>query len=196
MPTVVTHTAIAATGAHLFRAPADMRIRLYMMAAVCAVLPDLDVIGYHWFNVPYGHVLGHRGFFHSPFFAAVVSLAVVCIFFRRWHIFSRRWWGGVVFFFFLGASHGLLDAMTNGGRGIALLSPFSNQRFFLPWTPIEVSPLGIERFMGPRGIAVLKSEAVWIWLPLAAATILDRAVRLATKRNSLPEAQPPIDDGV
>jgi inner membrane protein len=115
-------------------------------------------------------------------FAAVVSLVVVGVFFRERRVFSRQWWQAVVFFFGIGASHGLLDAMTNGGRGIALLSPLSNQRFFLPWTPIEVSPLGIERFLGPRGITVIKSEALWVWLPMAAAVICVQAGRLLIKK--------------
>lgn len=55
--------------------------------------------------------------------------------------------------------------MTNGGRGIALLSPFSNQRYFLPWTPIEVSPLGVSGFFSQRGLAVMQSERLWIFLP-------------------------------
>ena len=183
MPTFMTHAAIAAAGGYLFQAPANRRLRLYVMAAACALLPDLDVIGYHWLHIPSGHFFGHRGFFHSPFFAAVVSLFVVGVFFREWKAFSRPWWSGVIFFFLLGASHGLLDAMTNGGRGIALLSPFSNERFFLPWTPIEVSPLGVERFLGPRGIAVIKSEVVWIWLPLAATVFCIHIARLLISRN-------------
>jgi inner membrane protein len=195
MPTIMTHAVIAAAGGYVFQAPVKRRVRLYVLAAVTAVLPDLDVIGYHWFYIPSGHFFGHRGFFHSPFFAAVVSLVVVGVFFREWKTFSRPWWYGVVFFFLLGASHGLLDAMTNGGRGIALLSPFSNERFFLPWTPIEVSPLGVGRFLGPRGIAVIKSEAVWIWLPLAAVVVWVQAVRMAVNRNPLGTPPPPSDRG-
>ena len=63
------------------------------------------------------------------------------------------------------ASHGLLDAMTSSGLGIAFFSPFSNERYFFPWNPIRVSPLSIGRFMSKRGWEVLQSEFVWIWLP-------------------------------
>ena len=73
--------------------------------------------------------------------------------------------------------HGLLDAMTNGGRGIALLSPVSNQRYFLPWTPIEVSPLGVRGFFNARGLAVMQSEIVWIWLPAACMLIVGWVMR-------------------
>jgi inner membrane protein len=57
--------------------------------------------------------------------------------------------------------------MTDGGLGVAFFSPFNNTRYFLPWTPIRVSPIGIGRFFGPRGLEVVRSELLWIWLPAA-----------------------------
>ena len=73
----------------------------------------------------------------------------------------RMW----IYFFLATASHGFLDAMTDGGLGIAFFSPFDNQRYFLPWTPIRVSPIGVGRFFTDRDLAVLQSELLWIWLP-------------------------------
>src|SRR5688572_10480141 len=67
-----------------------------------------------------------------------------------------------ILFFACTASHGLLDAMTDGGRGIAFFSPFSNHRYFLPWRPIRVSPIGGIDF------GVLWSEVRWVWLPAMA----------------------------
>ena len=58
------------------------------------------------------------------------------------------------------ASHGLLDAMTDGGPGVAFFAPFANRRYFLPWTPIRVSPT-----FTSRGTAVIRSELFWIWVP-------------------------------
>ena len=58
--------------------------------------------------------------------------------------------GGWVIFSFLFAStlsHGLVDMLTNGGLGVALLAPFDNGRYFFPFRPIEVSPLGIANFL-------------------------------------------------
>ena len=40
--------------------------------------------------------------------------------------------------------------MTDGGKGIALLSPFTNERFFLPWRFVPVSPIGASRFFRTR----------------------------------------------
>jgi inner membrane protein len=65
---------------------------------------------------------------------------VTAVLFREEMLFSGRWFFYVIFFFLLTASHGILDAFTNGGLVIALFSPFSNERYFFPWTPIEVSP--------------------------------------------------------
>src|SRR5262249_58329038 len=65
------------------------------------------------------------------------------------------------------ASHGLLDAMTDGGLGVAFFSPFDNRRYFLPWTPVEVSPIGVTRFFSHLSLSVLQTELVWIWLPAA-----------------------------
>jgi len=136
-----------------------------MLSIACSSLPDADVIGLRWLYIPYYDFFGHRGFFHSPFFAALLSILIVCTFYRKEVVFSNRWWKYFLYFFILTASHGLLDALTNGGHGIALLSPITNNRYFLPWTPIEVSPLSITRFLSQRGLTVLMSELIWIWAP-------------------------------
>ena len=57
--------------------------------------------------------------------------------------------------------------MTDGGLGVAFFSPFDNTRYFLPFTPIRVSPIGISRFFTASGFAVIRSELLWIWLPTA-----------------------------
>jgi inner membrane protein len=140
-------------------------LKFWILSLTCSILPDADVIGYRWLYIPSYHFLGHRGFFHSPFFAALLSILIVCTFYRKEVIFSNRWWKYLLYFFILAASHGLLDAFTNGGNGIALLSPFTNSRYFFPWTPIEVSPLSIKAFLSQRGLTVLISELLWIWAP-------------------------------
>jgi inner membrane protein len=54
------------------------------------------------------------------------------------------------YLFLATASHGVLDAMTDGGLGVAFFSPFDNRRYFLPWRPIVVSPISIARFFSGR----------------------------------------------
>ena len=49
--------------------------------------------------------------------------------------------------------------MTDGGRGVALLAPFDATRYFLPWRPIRVSPIGVHGIFGPRGLAILGARS-------------------------------------
>jgi inner membrane protein len=58
--------------------------------------------------------------------------------------------------------------MTDGGLGIAFFSPFDRTRYFLPWRPIRVSPIGVASFFSRWGLEVLASELVYVWLPVAA----------------------------
>jgi inner membrane protein len=78
------------------------------------------------------------------------------------------------------ASHGLLDALTDGGLGVAVFWPFSNERFFAPWRPLPVAPIGA-RFWSGRGLAVVAVELCW-FAPLVLWTLLGAG----RKRPSLP----------
>jgi len=76
--------------------------------------------------------------------------------------------------------------MTSGGFGIAFFAPFSNARYFFPWRPIVVSPIGIGAFFSHRGLEVMPSELVWIWLPAAAVVFacwLRRRGRATSRRH-------------
>ena len=179
----MTHSVVALSAGCIFDRTGVSK-RFWLLAIIAAVLPDADVVGYQYLYIPYGHLMGHRGFFHSPFFAALFSLVAVSLFFRQERMLSRKWWAFVLFFFVVGASHGILDAMTNGGRGIALLSPFFNHRYFLPWTPIEVSPIGVRGFISQRGLTVMKSEILWIWMPVASIAIIGWIARSVQLRSS------------
>ncbi len=143
----------------------------WSMGIICAILPDIDVLAFA-VGIPYGHVLGHRGFTHSIVFAALVALLLCRLFFRRIAPGSPQWFGQVFYLFICTASHGLLDAMTNGGLGIAFFSPFDNARYFLPWQPIQVSPIGVAAFFSEWGLQVISSEFIWVGLPCLALLIL------------------------
>lgn len=169
MPTIITHTVVAGIAGKIF-ARTQMSVRFWLLSIVCSVLPDADVIGFS-IGIPYAHFWGHRGFLHSIFFAMILSLLIVFAFFRSHKVFSKSWWKYIIYFFVLGASHGVLDAFTNGGLGIALLSPFDNTRYFFPWTPLEVSPIGVRAFVSNWGLRAIISEIWYIWLPLAIVVI-------------------------
>lgn len=171
MASVLSHPAVPVAVAV---AVGSKRVPAALTAAACAasVLPDADAIGYAA-GIPYDHLFGHRGFTHSIVFALLVALAG-CAFSERLGA-SRRATFAVLLA--AAASHGILDAMTTGGLGVAFFSPFSNTRYFFPWRVIEVSPIGIVSFFSARGLAVLASELQWIWAPAAAVAVLGAAFR-------------------
>jgi len=142
------------------------------LAVVLGTAPDLDVISV-WLGVPWGHVLGHRGITHSLAFATVLAAAVTLTLLSRAGERARLW----LILFVATASHGVLDAMTNGGSGIAFLAPFDDTRYFLPWRPIPVSPIGVSRFLSSRGLHVIQAEVLLIWLPALAVVAVALALR-------------------
>ena len=141
MCSVLTHPAVPIALATLL--PQEALSPTVLLAGVaCSVIPDLDVIGFK-FGITSDHMLGHRGLTHSIVFAAVLSALLTSTLFRH---SPPDPWIICLFLFFSTLSHPLLDMLTNGGRGVALLAPFSNARYFFPWRPIEVSPISLRRF--------------------------------------------------
>lgn len=168
MASPFSHIVMAGSLCVAFK-PKGSFLRLWILGATCSVIPDLDAIGY-WMGVPYGHFAGHRGVSHSLVFAAVVAGLVVVTGFHghQWKPARPRLF---LYLFLATASHGFLDAMTNGGLGVAFFAPFDNSRYFLPFRPIEVSPISISGFLTPRGVEILTNEILWVWLPLAVGTL-------------------------
>ena len=165
MPSAFGHLAPALALIPAFDRAGTPR-RLWVLGALCAMAPDLDVVTFR-LGIPYEHPLGHRGFWHSlPFAALLAAIVTFAAFPRRREAvsWSRAW----LYLFLATASHGILDAFTDGGLGVALLSPFEARRYFFPFRPIAVSPLGVRAFVSARGADVLASELLWVWLPFAA----------------------------
>ncbi len=137
--------------------------RLLVACSLLTLLPDADVIAFR-FGIPYQSQWGHRGFTHSITFALFIGF--LCTFFYRYFQNKKMtvfWWT-----FLSLLSHSFFDALTNGGLGVAAFWPFTSERYFLPWHVVEVSPIGVRGFMSMRGIEVVLSEIVWIWLPCLA----------------------------
>lgn len=139
-----------------------MRKSVFALGILSAVMPDADVIGFN-FGIPYEHVLGHRGITHSIFFALVWAALLLLIFHRKEQLADKK----ILFAYYCIAtvSHGLLDGLTTGGKGIAYFAPFMNERMFLPWELIKVSPLSIKRFFSEWGLQVIMSELIWVGIP-------------------------------
>jgi len=181
VPSVISHAAVAVAAGLAF-APRDVPDHFWSTSIACSIIADADVIGFS-FGIPYHHFFVHRGFFHSPFFGLLMSVFLVGVLFREVGIFSRQWFFYLIFFFLLSASHGILDAFTSGGLGIALLSPFDSTRYFFPWTPIMVSPIGIKGFFSKWGLVVIKSELLWVWLPSFLVAVVSTIIRAVAVRH-------------
>jgi len=132
-----------------------------LLGIFSACMPDLDVIGFSY-GIHYESFWGHRGFMHSILFALLWSVLLSMLFIRQGR---KKWLIALIVLFLCTVSHAFFDGMTSGGRGVAYFSPWDNGRYFLPFRPIIVSPLGASRFFSEWGLAVLRSEAIWIGLP-------------------------------
>jgi len=177
MASIFGHCALGATLGKLLL-PDRRHWRYWLLAAACAFLPDADVIGFK-FHVPYASLWGHRGLSHSLLAAAVVASILTGLFGLRRTANTppagRLW----LLLFLATASHGMLDAMTTGGEGVAFYSPFDQHRYFFGFRPIQVSPIGVKKFVGEWAARVLKSELLWVGLPCLALLALARFRRPA-----------------
>lgn len=147
------------------------------LALVSSFLPDGDIL-FHNMGIPYSSPYGHRGFTHSIFFALMWSSLLILLFkqFRKIKPF--------LILFFATISHGILDAMTTGGKGVGFFVPFIDERYFLPWRFIKVSPMSASRFFSEWGMNVITSEFKYIFLPCLVVLILVKAIRYGNKRST------------
>ena len=134
----------------------SQRLRGMFWMCTLAMLPDADVLTLVW-GIPYEAPLGHRGAAHS--LVAALGFALLCAPLLRTY-FQTSFIRSATLAFVTIASHGLLDTLTDGGYGVALLWPFSDERFFAPWQPIPVSPIGFA-FLSERGWLVFWTEFLY-----------------------------------
>lgn len=165
MPTIISHAAVPlAIGLGL--GVQAIGPRLLWTGVAASMLPDADVLGLR-LGIAYGDSLGHRGATHSLAFATLLGLvAWACA-----RPLATRRLTAFLFIAFSAASHGLLDMLTDGGSGVALWWPWSDERLFAPWRFIEASPLSLRRLLGGRGIEVLRSELIGVWMPAIVAGV-------------------------
>ena len=172
MASAFSHAIVASALACVFPQKVMTR-RLWFAGVFSSVLPDIDSIGF-FHGVPYDSFWGHRGFTHSLFFALLLSALLTCALFIKK---PELVFVSFLYMFLSAASHGVFDAITNGGLGVAFFSPFNTTRYFLPFRPVVVSPISIRRFFSGRGLEVLASEFRWIWLPSVAFASLATGIR-------------------
>ncbi|MBU3916695.1 metal-dependent hydrolase, partial [bacterium] len=143
-----------------------------------SVLPDIDTLAFR-FGIPCNHMFGHRGISHSILFSLFFS-SIFLLFLKQPTILKNSivW----IYLFVSGLSHGLLDAITNGGLGVGFFIPFLEKRYFFDYRPIKVSTLNLDRFFNGQGLPVIQSELLYLWAP----AFLFFIVALILKRKTCP----------
>ena len=143
---------------------------LVLLAIVSSILPDLDIVSFS-LGIPYEHPFGHRGFLHSIIFAILWALLIMVFVAKK----NKLIWFFVIFLSTV--SHGILDAMTSGGRGVGFFIPLNNDRYFFPFRGIKVSPIGIKDFFSEWGIHVILSELKYIVVPCIIVLLILKLIR-------------------
>jgi inner membrane protein len=161
VPSIFAHAAAGAALGSAFAPPPSRR--LWITAAVCAALPDIDALGRPFGNLTYESAFGgHRGFTHSVLFAFLAG-AIATWMLRR-NVASRS--AGVRLWLTLTlaiASHGLLDALSTIGNGVAFWAPFSWTHYEFIWQPL--GEIGSGQRGPTRLLAMVANELLWVGLP-------------------------------
>jgi inner membrane protein len=121
------------------------------VGAVCAVIPDLDLLA----PIFGGTRAFHRTLTHGIPFAGLLAVVAAGAGWR----YRRRASDGLSIGIWIGLatiSHAILDMLTTYPMGVALLSPLAAARYVLPWQPIES----------------VSQEFVWVFLPSVTLLLL------------------------
>jgi len=174
MPSIFAHAIAGAALGSAF-APRRASRRVWLAAAICAALPDIDALGRPFGNLRYEAAFGgHRGFTHSVVFAVLLG-ALVAWGLSREARSKQVPLGLWATFAVATASHGVLDALSTIGRGVAFWAPFSWAHYEFVWQPLgAIGP-------GPRGPerlpALVGNELLWVGLPALIVVVIARFIR-------------------
>jgi inner membrane protein len=205
MPTIITHAFTGYFIPKYFEKLFIVRKKLLICSLICGFFPDLDAITFK-FHIPYASLFGHRGFSHSIFFAVIFSLLMFLIFFlfvipanagissteknvnskleipafagmtKRYKMKKKENILILSILFISVMSHSILDAMTNGGLGVAFFSPFIETRYFFPFRPIPVAPIALVKFFSSWGMSVMFYEILIVWIPVILIYLIVRGL--------------------
>jgi inner membrane protein len=173
MATIYSHAVVGLGLARLYTGR-PMPWAYWGLATVLPIVPDLDVFS----TAVYGGPLGHRGITHSLLFALLAGTIAAAATFRRFRV---HWWSLAALFVAIVASHGLLDAMNQGGEDVPFFWPLA--RRYGNWGPLPVSDIAFE-LPDPRHSRAVRAELLWLWLPTAVAVGAATAYRRLTRRKS------------
>ncbi|MEA2700812.1 MAG: inner membrane protein [Myxococcales bacterium] len=154
-------------GAGAVHHPKRQRYIAIALFAAFSLLPDADLL-LACFGVHDAGAVGHRGASHSLVTALMIGVA--CGYFaRRMGLAPLR--TAVAITIAVG-SHGLLDALGEGGRGIPLFWPITTHRFMFPWRFLPDAPR-INDYLSKDGAFRLISEFCY-FLPMMAYVLWPR----------------------
>jgi inner membrane protein len=174
----VGHIALGMAAARVSPQQTGRRWTSMVWWSAVSLLPDCDVIGFSM-GVQYADPWGHRGATHSLVFAVGTGLAIGVVA----RLAGRPALRPALLASLLVASHSILDTMTDGGLGCALLWPFDLTRYFAPWRPIPVAPIGLA-FFSPYGGIISLTELV-LFGPAIALALRTRRANAVTRRDGL-----------
>jgi inner membrane protein len=161
---LLTHAAWTALAVRAL--PGEPVPRRVLQAAVAlACVADVDFALGPFSQGP-DSLLAHRGLVHSPLFLFLIAGvgAVLVTPPRAWR---QRLARHALVLGLAGLGHVLLDLLTWGGPGMALLAPFSEARVLAPRALrlFPVVPVGMDEWLGRLGLQVLAAEALFLLLP-------------------------------
>jgi membrane-bound metal-dependent hydrolase YbcI (DUF457 family) len=163
MPTPISHFAVGyALGTWAQDAVPARRVCL--VAAVCAALPDIDVLG-SAFPAAHASLFVHRAITHSVGFAIVASLIATALFFRGNQWAAQRLRIGLILWLAL-LSHICLDGLSTYSTGVEFLAPFSQHRFRFPWTPLGNPSWSLGAQLSQEAVVVFLPAVFFAWLKL------------------------------
>jgi inner membrane protein len=186
MPSIIAH-AVAGAALGTALSPPRRTRRIWIAAAACAALPDIDALGRPLGNLTFESAFGgHRGITHSLPFAIILGSVVAWLLFRQAtsrHDRLRLW----VAFTLATASHGVLDMLSVIGDGVAFWAPFSWTHYEFLWRPLgDIGP-------GPRGperlLAVVGNELLWVGLPALVLLVIAYLARHRLRGRSSARAE-------
>ena len=155
-----------------------------MACSALAMLPDADTF-LLLCGVADRGLAGHRGFTHTPLFALLVGAIAVAI--GRARGWRRPPWTGFIATLLV-ASHELLDAMAQDGRGMLFLWPLSMHRYHFPFRPIPDIPTGLQIF-SRLGLRQLLIETA-LFFPLIADSLSWQALWRSGRTDAPARARP------
>lgn len=175
MPMTPTHALVPIAAALAF-SDRPVPWRIIAAATLAAALPDSDWAMHHFFRAPDSSIYSHRGAAHSLFAALAVGLIAAGL---HRHLKVRALTAGVVVAAAM-ASHGILDMMTESGRGVAYLWPISSIRLFADWRPLHSGPVHAAHLLNDT-LRRFLFELKQLILPMFALAATIRSCRIAAR---------------